>query len=170
MHFEIVRLLFQNALHCMLGAIGFLWLHFCFRLQLFRFWKQNPARQGAPKDHSRMKNASRILYGKKPPDRAIERTNGLQDRPNGAQCPKKLPKCIRIIYKNKHIVSKIMIARIASALILQTQFADSSLEQRPQFGASCTAKFQTKRASRLHVHASKPHSLQLENSANHCTL
>ena len=68
-----------------------------------------------------------------PPDRAIERTNvskTAQMVPNGA---KRAPEmCEKHVLKDNHLVSKVMIAPITIASILQTHFIDSFVEQRVQ--------------------------------------
>ena len=75
------------ALHCILAAVEFLWLHLCFQLATFSIWEQNQVRQGAPKRRVTDEQMRPKCSTEKspPPDRAIERTNGLQDCQNDAQ-------------------------------------------------------------------------------------
>ena len=56
-----------------------------------------------------------------PPDRAIERTNGLQDCQNDAQwCPKSPQMCQNHIQKRQTYCFKTMIARITTASVSYT--------------------------------------------------
>ena len=89
----------------------------------FSIWGQNQARQGAPKDASRMKKSVQDSLWKEAcrpiePLSAQMASKTAEMMPNGT---KKAPQmCQNCIQKGKQIVSKLMIARITRALILQT--------------------------------------------------
>ena len=129
-HLNIVKVC---ALHGILDVIAFCPLYLCFQLQLLSVWEQNRARQGLPGHHSRMKKYVQNALWKRArrpiePLSAQIASKTAKMVPNGAK--RALEMRQNHIQKGNHIVSKIMIARITIASILQTQFIDSFVEQR----------------------------------------
>ena len=95
--------------------------------------KPGPPR--CPGDHSRMNKCVQNALWKKArrpiePLSAQIASKTAKMVPNGAK--RALEMCQNHVQKDNHIVSKIMIARIAIASILQTHFIDSFVEQRVQ--------------------------------------
>ena len=137
------------------GCNWFFSLYLCFQLQLLSIWEQNQDRQGVPEDHPRMKKCVQNALGKKA-RRPIEALSAqiasktAKIVPNGAK--KGFKMCQNHIQKDNHIVSKIMIARITIAVILQTDFTDSFVEQHVeilhiQFIASMRGQISNKTCS-----------------------